>query len=147
MARARSTTPNPAASATRIPRPAAPARSRSCAWGTWDRMGALSIRTSPSPEEPKPSKAARWSTIAPFCPSAAFSDTEIQERVPASETVRTTRLSLNLLGDGFVEAVADKSLIDMAHEQCTASHGKICGLAIHVPIVEAPGQAGIGRFG
>jgi CxxC motif-containing protein (DUF1111 family) len=82
-----------------------------------------------------------------ICPTAAYSDTEIQERVPASETVRTTRLSLNLLGDGFVEAVADKSLVDLAHEQCTASHGKICGLAIHVPIVEAQGQSGIGRFG
>src|SRR5258707_8569116 len=82
-----------------------------------------------------------------ICPSAAFPDTEIQERVPASETVRTTRLSLNLLGDGFVEAVADKSLVDLAHEQCTTSHGKICGLVIRVPIVEAPRQSGVGRFG
>ncbi len=82
-----------------------------------------------------------------ICPSAAFPDTEIQERVPASETVRTTRLTTNLLGDGYVEAVADKSLLDLAREQCTASHGKICGLAIRVPIVEAPGRSGVGRFG
>src|ERR1051326_2576151 len=82
-----------------------------------------------------------------ICPSAAFPDTEIQERVPASETVRTTRLTTNLLGDGFVEAVADKSLVDLAQEQCPASHGKICGLAIRVPIVEAVGQSGVGRFG
>jgi hypothetical protein len=33
-----------------------------------------------------------------ICPSAAFPDTEIQERVPDRETVRTTRVSLNLLG-------------------------------------------------
>jgi len=82
-----------------------------------------------------------------ICPSAAFPDSEIQERVPASETVRTTRLSLNLLGDGFVEAVADRSLVELAHEQCTASHGRVCGLTIRVPIVEAPGHSGIGRFG
>src|SRR5712691_3437280 len=41
-----------------------------------------------------------------ICPNAAFPDTEIQERVPDSESIRTTRISLNLLGDGFVEAVA-----------------------------------------
>ncbi len=81
------------------------------------------------------------------CPSGAFPDTEIQERVPASETIRTTRVSVNLLGDGFVEAVPDQSLIDLAKEQCKTSHGRICGLAIHVPIVEAPGQTGVGRFG
>src|SRR5499425_3816770 len=35
-----------------------------------------------------------------ICPSAAFRDKEIQERVPESETIRTLRISLNLLGDG-----------------------------------------------
>ncbi len=82
-----------------------------------------------------------------ICPSGAFPDTEIQERVPDSESIRTTRLSLSLLGDGFVEALADQTLLDLARDQCKTSHGKICGLVIHVPIVEAPGQAGIGRFG
>ena len=82
-----------------------------------------------------------------ICPSGVFADTEIQERVPDSESVRATRISLNLLGDGFVEAVADRTLVDLAREQCKNSHGKICGLVIHVPIVEAPGQAGVGRFG
>ena len=82
-----------------------------------------------------------------ICPSGAFPFTEIQERVPDSESIRTTRLSLSLLGDGFVEALADQTLLDLARNQCKASHGKICGLAIHVPIIEAPGQAGIGRFG
>ena len=82
-----------------------------------------------------------------ICPSAAFPDTEIQERAPDSETVRTTRISLSLLGDGFVEAISDGTLQDLARNQCRSSHGKICGLIIYVPIVEAPGQAGIGRFG
>ena len=82
-----------------------------------------------------------------ICPSEAFPNTEIQERVPDSETIRTTRISLNLLGDGFVEAVADQTLIDLSRDQCKASHGKICGQVLYVPIVEAPGQTGVGRFG
>jgi CxxC motif-containing protein (DUF1111 family) len=82
-----------------------------------------------------------------ICPNAAFPDKEIQERVPDTENIRTLRLSLNLLGDGFVEAVADQSLIDLSKQQCKTSHGKICGQVLLVPIVEAPGQMGVGRFG
>ncbi len=82
-----------------------------------------------------------------ICPNAAYRDTEIQEHVPDSENIRTTRMSLGVLGDGFVEAVADETLIELARKQCEESHRKICGQAIHVPIVEAPGQTGIGRFG
>jgi CxxC motif-containing protein (DUF1111 family) len=82
-----------------------------------------------------------------ICPNAAFPDTEIQERMPESESIQTMRISLNLLGDGFVEAVPDRSLIDLAREQCKSTHNKICGLVIYVPIVETTGQAGVGRFG
>src|SRR5271157_53683 len=82
-----------------------------------------------------------------ICPNGDFPDTEIQERVPLTETIRTTRLSLNLLGDGFVEAVADQTLVELARQQCAASHGKICGQVLYVPIVEAPGETGVGRFG
>jgi CxxC motif-containing protein (DUF1111 family) len=82
-----------------------------------------------------------------ICPSGAFPKTEIQEHVPDTETVRTTRVSLNLLGDGFVEAVADETLIDLSKDQCKASHGKICGQVLYVPLVEAPGQTRLGRFG
>jgi len=82
-----------------------------------------------------------------ICPSAAFPDMEIQEHVPDSENIRTNRMSVGLLGDGFVEAVADQTLLDLAKKQCEESHHKICGQAIYVPIVEAPGQTGIGRFG
>ena len=82
-----------------------------------------------------------------ICPNAAFSNTEIQERVPDTETIRTLRLSLNLLGDGFVEAVADQALIDLAAQQCKSSRHKICGQVLEVPIVEAPGQMSVGRFG
>ena len=82
-----------------------------------------------------------------ICPNAAFPNNEIQERVPETETIRTSRLSLNLLGDGFVEAVADQTLIDLAQQQCKSSHRKICGQVLQVPIVEAPGQMSVGRFG
>jgi len=82
-----------------------------------------------------------------ICPNGAFPDTEIQERVPDSEKIRTTRISLNLLGDGFVEAVADQTLIELAQKQCQSTHGKICGQVLRVPIVEAPGETGVGRFG
>src|SRR6266481_9121839 len=82
-----------------------------------------------------------------ICPNASFPNNEIQERVPETETIRTFRLSLNLLGDGFVEAVADQTLIDLAQQQCKSSHRKICGQILQVPIVEAPGQMSVGRFG
>ena len=82
-----------------------------------------------------------------ICPNAAFPDKEIQERVPDTETIRTFRLSVNLLGDGFVEAVADQTFVDLSREQCKSSHGKICGQVLNVPIVEAPGKMGVGRFG
>jgi CxxC motif-containing protein (DUF1111 family) len=82
-----------------------------------------------------------------ICPNGAFPNLEIQERVPDTETIRTTRVSVNLLGDGFVEAVSDQTLIDLARNQCKDTHRKICGQVIFVPIVEAPGQTGVGRFG
>jgi CxxC motif-containing protein (DUF1111 family) len=82
-----------------------------------------------------------------ICPNGAFPDKEIQERVPESETIRTFRLSLGLLGDGFVEAIADQTLVDLSKQECKSSHGKICGQVLYVPIVEAPGQMGVGRFG
>jgi CxxC motif-containing protein (DUF1111 family) len=82
-----------------------------------------------------------------ICPNGAFPSTEIQERVPDSEKIRTFRVSLNVLGDGFVEAVADQTFRDLAREQCKKNHNKICGQVLYVPVVEAPGQTAVGRFG
>jgi CxxC motif-containing protein (DUF1111 family) len=82
-----------------------------------------------------------------ICPSGAFPSTEIQEHVPDSEKVRTFRVSLNVLGDGFVEALSDQTLLDIAKDQCKKNNGRICGQALYVPIVESPGKTGIGRFG
>jgi len=82
-----------------------------------------------------------------ICPNAEFPDSEIQERVPDTETIRTTRASLNLLGDGLVEAVADETLIEIARAQRRTTRFAIRGQALYVPILEAPGQTRIGRFG
>jgi CxxC motif-containing protein (DUF1111 family) len=82
-----------------------------------------------------------------ICPNATFPDSEIQERVPETETIRTLRASVNLLGDGLVEAVDDTTLIRISRNQCRTTLGKICGQAIQVPIVEAPGETRVGRFG
>lgn len=82
-----------------------------------------------------------------ICPNAQFPNIQLQERVPESETIRTTRLALNLLGDGFVEAVPDKTLLDISKKQCDSTHRRICGQALYVPVLEAPGKTAIGRFG
>lgn len=75
-----------------------------------------------------------------ICPQA-------QEHVPDSEDVRTLRAVLNTLGDGFVEAVDERTLLAIAANQPAESGGLIHGEAIQVPILEAPGQTAIGRFG
>ncbi|MBX7221342.1 MAG: hypothetical protein K1Y36_15440 [Blastocatellia bacterium] len=72
---------------------------------------------------------------------------KIQERVFAGYEVRAFRLSLSILGDGFVEAVDDNTLLTIAKEQPNKSGGRIKGEAIYVPIEEAPGIKRIGRFG
>jgi CxxC motif-containing protein (DUF1111 family) len=82
-----------------------------------------------------------------ICPNASFPDLQIQEIVPDTEKIRTLRASLNLLGDGFVEAVADETLKAIEARQCHETHGRVCGKAISVPVLEAPGKFRIGRFG
>lgn len=72
----------------------------------------------------------------------------IQERVPSTaETVRTFRTSLNILGDGFVEAIDSNTLLNIANNQPAQSGGQIAGTFIQVPVLEAPGNVRGGRFG
>jgi CxxC motif-containing protein (DUF1111 family) len=72
----------------------------------------------------------------------------IQERVPSTgENVRTFRTSLNLLGDGFVEAIDSNTLLNIANNQPGQSGGQIAGTFIQVPVLEAPGNNRAGRFG
>ena len=74
-------------------------------------------------------------------------DSLIQERVPDSENVRTLRISLNILGDGFVEAIDDEAIRAIALQQPMLTGGAIAGKVIEVPLAEAPGQTRVGRFG
>jgi CxxC motif-containing protein (DUF1111 family) len=72
---------------------------------------------------------------------------EAQERAPGGENIRTFRMSLNVLGDGFVEAIDDNTLKNIAASQPGQSGGRIRGQFILVPIAEAPGTTRVGRFG
>jgi len=72
---------------------------------------------------------------------------EAQEHVPATENIRALRAAINTLGDGFVEAIDDSTLLTIAAQQARMTRGKIHGEAIEVPVLEAPGQNRIGRFG
>jgi CxxC motif-containing protein (DUF1111 family) len=102
-------------------------------------------------------------------------DTKVQERVPplytagivgngppiaAEETVRTFRTSLNVHGDGFVEAIPNGTLLAIANAQADASDTQVQGQTIAVPVLEANFQSNrdcadpnaacvrrIGRFG
>ncbi len=71
----------------------------------------------------------------------------LQEFVPSGETIQTFRTSLTTLGDGYVEALADETLIQLARQQARDTRGQIAGQVIQVPLLEAPGQTRVGRFG
>ena len=72
---------------------------------------------------------------------------QAQEHIPDTENIRALRAALNTLGDGFVEAIDDKTLQAIAQHQVDVSEGRIHGEAVEVPVLEAPGQTRIGRFG
>jgi CxxC motif-containing protein (DUF1111 family) len=72
---------------------------------------------------------------------------EAQEHIPATENIRTLRAALNTLGDGFVEAIDDTTLIAIAEKQPELTDGRIHGEIVQAPIFEAPGQTRVGRFG
>jgi CxxC motif-containing protein (DUF1111 family) len=80
--------------------------------------------------------------------------------IAKNEPVRTFRTSLNTLGDGFLEAVADGTLVAIANFQTAITGGQVHGQAIAVPVLEAnintnpdcnnpnlPCVRRIGRFG
>lgn len=87
-------------------------------------------------------------TIAP-----PFFGAKVQERVPplytasiiggppliAPEKVRTFRTSLNTLGDGFIEAIANQTIKNIAINQAATTGGVVQGQVIKVPVLEAPG--------
>src|SRR5215213_2714142 len=71
----------------------------------------------------------------------------IQERRPGTETVFSFRTSLNVLGDGFVEAISNTTLQNIAAAQPNQSGGQIAGQLIAVPVLEAGNATRFGRFG
>jgi CxxC motif-containing protein (DUF1111 family) len=75
-----------------------------------------------------------------ICPQA-------QERAPGTEPIHALRMSLNTLGDGFVEAIDDATLQTLALQQAAVTGGRIAGELIQVPVLEAPGKTRAGRFG
>jgi CxxC motif-containing protein (DUF1111 family) len=68
---------------------------------------------------------------------------DIVERVYYEDDVRTFRISTNTLGNGFVEAIANSTLLAIRDRQPRAMRGT----AILVPVLESNGKARIGRFG
>jgi CxxC motif-containing protein (DUF1111 family) len=67
----------------------------------------------------------------------------IQERLSTTQNLVDTRSSLNILGDGFVEAIADATFTSIQTAQPSGRKGTI----IRVPVLEAPGTTRIARFG
>jgi CxxC motif-containing protein (DUF1111 family) len=67
----------------------------------------------------------------------------IVERVIDDDEIRTFRISTNLLGDGYVECIADSTLIAIADAQPAAMRGA----AVNVAVLEGDGTPRIGRFG
>ena len=75
-------------------------------------------------------------------------DATAQEHILPGHDVRTLRTSLNTLGDGYVEAISNSTLLSIAAGQPAQSGGVIAGQAISVPVNEAgAGVVRIGRFG
>lgn len=70
-------------------------------------------------------------------------DPAIQVRVLGTDNVTTFRTSLNILGDGFVEALPDSVFTSIQANQPRSMQGTI----IRVPVLEAPGTTRIARFG
>src|SRR5436309_2285143 len=67
----------------------------------------------------------------------------IQERVAGADNVVTFRTSLNVLGDGFVEAIDSNTFTTIRNGQASGFKGTI----ITVPVAEAGGALRAGRFG
>ena len=60
--------------------------------------------------------------------------------MPAHTNVTAFRATISVLGDGFVEAIADEALRDIQREQPSRDAGP----ADRVPVLEAPGRTGSG---
>ena len=74
---------------------------------------------------------------------ARGTDSDVVEHITTGETVRSFRLVLSTLGDGFVECIANQTLQDNVAAQPSSIRGTLTA----VPVVEANNTLRIGRFG
>ncbi len=68
---------------------------------------------------------------------------DIVERVNFEDDIRTFRISTNMLGNGFVESIANRRLTAIRDRQPE----EMRGTAVLVPVLEANSSARVGRFG
>src|SRR5215471_19139481 len=63
------------------------------------------------------------------------------------QNIRDRFITPSLFGAGFVEAVPDEELRRIQRKQMGDTNGRIRGIIRDVPILESPGNTGVGRFG
>ena len=68
---------------------------------------------------------------------------DIVEQITSEDNTRTFRISTNTLGNGFVESIANSTLLAIRNKEPEAMRGT----AVMVPVLEAGSKARIGRFG
>jgi len=68
---------------------------------------------------------------------------DVVEVVAVQDDIRTFRISTNTLGAGFIEAIANSTLLSIRDRQPASMRGT----ATMVPVLETPGEVRIGRFG
>jgi len=68
---------------------------------------------------------------------------DIFERVPFEDSVSTLRISTNTLGAGFIEAIANSTLLGIRDRQPASIRGR----ALEVAVLEANNAPRVGRFG
>jgi CxxC motif-containing protein (DUF1111 family) len=74
-------------------------------------------------------------------------DRLIQQLIPSSEDIHAFRMSTSIMGLGYVEAIDDQTLLNLARQEARLTDGRIHGQAIMVPILESEGVSRVGRFG
>jgi CxxC motif-containing protein (DUF1111 family) len=77
-----------------------------------------------------------------------FPNTAVYERLSAIDNIRSLHIALNMVGDGFVESLADATIQGFSQSEC-ANQGVtgICGQSIEVSVLESNGGTAVGRFG
>lgn len=74
---------------------------------------------------------------------ARATDARIQEHISTAEDIKSFRITISTLGDGFVECLANSTLINNVNSQPSGQRGTL----IAVPVTEANNALRVGRFG